>query len=361
MSGERLRLARKQAGYSLRDLATLLNDLVTPQALGRYERNEIRPSPSVLTALAQALAVTEDFLTAASGVEFGRLEFRKHSGTTAQERSLVEAAVLDRVERYIVVEELLGLDSATWRAPFVPRPVNTLADAEEAALDVRHHWRLGLDPIPNLTELLEQQGIKVILITLPDKVSGLTCIVQRAGEARAVPVIVVNGAHGLERRRMTMAHELAHRLLAPVSDMDEEKAANRFASAFLQPAEHLRDEVGRHRQGFGVPELMHTKRLYRVSAAAMLVRFRDLGIITNETMVYIFQTVGRTWRKTEPEPIETNETGRLELPRRYERLCYRALAERLMDDQRAADLLSEDVSVIRQAMRGSHTGRVTTS
>jgi Zn-dependent peptidase ImmA (M78 family) len=55
-------------------------------------------------------------------------------------------------------------------------------------------------------------------------------------------------------------------------------------TAFLRPAPHLREQVGKHRDGFGVAELMVTKRLYAVSAAALLVRLRDLGIITQQTL-----------------------------------------------------------------------------
>ena len=57
-------------------------------------------------------------------------------------------------------------------------------------------------------------------------------------------------------------------------------------------------------------------------------------------MAYIFQTVGRTWRRREPEPIEIERTALLEASRRYERLCYRALAEGLIDEVRAAELLA---------------------
>lgn len=349
MSGDRLRLARKRAGYSLRELAALV-DMVTPQAIGKYERDEIAPSQPVLQALANTLGVTEDFLRASSQVQLGRLDFRKHSGTSAQERSAVEAAVLEQVERYLFVEEKLGLDSANWKAPR-QKTLSSLEAAEEAASHLRRLWNLGDAPIPNLTELLERRGIKVILLPLPERVSGLTCTVQRASSGSLVPAIIVNRSHGLERRRMTMAHELAHRLFRSTDGLDPEKAANRFAGAFLQPAEHMRAEVGRYRQGFGVPELLATKRLYRVSAAALLVRFRDLAIIHSETMVYMFQTVGRTWRRQEPEPLE--DVGQaLELPRRFERLCYRALAERLIDETRAAELLDRDVEAVRLAMKG---------
>lgn len=358
MIGERLRLARKKAGYSLREMASRLGNQVTPQAIGKYERGGMSPSEPVLYALAKALNVTTDFLRAGSAVKLGHIDFRKHSGTSAQERSHVEAAVIEQVERYLQIEEILGLDSASWKGPFEPKAIKSPEDAEEAAIEVRKRWKLGIDPILNLTELLEQQGIKIILLALPTRVSGLTCFIERPGRP-SVPVIVANQMHTLERRRLTIAHELAHRLTRPGGPgSDDEKLANRFAGAFLQPGEHVRGEVGRHRNGFGVPELLHTKRLYRVSAAALVVRFRDLGIISNETMAYIFQTVGRGWRSAEPDPIEpVKSPGTVEAPKRFQRLCYRALAEGLISDAKAAELLGQDIKAIRRSMTGKLADR----
>jgi len=202
-----------------------------------------------------------------------------------------------------------------------------------------------------VTELLEEKGIKVMHLELPDDVSGLTCMIERDSVA-SVPVIVVNSRHSIERRRLTLLHELAHRLVK-ASDIDEEKAANRFASAFLMPALHLREQVGKDRAGFGVAELMVTKRLYAVSAAALLVRLRDLGIITQQTLAYAFQTFGRTWRKTEPQPITTTDALPRETPQRFQRLCYRALAEGLITISKASELLQKPVAAIDKEMRGA--------
>ena len=58
--------------------------------------------------------------------------------------------------------------------------------------DVRKEWQLGIDPIPNMTSLLEDRGIKVLILPLPDGVSGLTASVRRPAHRLAVPVIVVN-------------------------------------------------------------------------------------------------------------------------------------------------------------------------
>lgn len=351
MFGERLQLARKKAGLSLRGLADAIGGQVTPQAIGKYERGEMMPSSTILIALTKALGVSMEFLAAPLEVRLGAIDFRKKSGTSARDRHHVEATVLERVERYLLVEEVLELKSAAWTAPFTQQTVITYEDAEKLAEKLRDKWGLGRDPIPDVTELLEEKGIKVMHLELPDDVSGLTCMIEREGIA-PVPVIVVNSRHSVERRRLTLMHELAHRLMK-VSDVDEEKGANRFASAFLMPALHLREQVGKHRAAFGVAELMVMKRLYAVSAAALLVRLRDLGIITQQTLAYAFQSFGRTWRKTEPQPIATTDADPREVPQRFQRLCYRALAEGLITISKASELLQEPVAAIDKEMRGA--------
>ncbi|SKA28005.1 Zn-dependent peptidase ImmA, M78 family [Enhydrobacter aerosaccus] len=351
MFGDRLQLARKKAGLSLRGLSDAMGGQVTPQALGKYERGEMMPGSTVLIALTKALDISMEFLAAPLEVRLGAIDFRKKSGTSARDRAHVEALVLERVERYLLVEEVLELKSAAWEPPFAPKQISTLEAAEALAMDLRSVWKLGIDPIPDVTELLEEKGIKVMHLELPDSVSGLTCMIERDGVA-AVPVVVVNAHHGIERRRLTLIHELAHRLMI-VEGIDEEKAANRFASAFLMPAPHVRDQVGKHRAGFGVAELMVTKKIYAVSAAALLVRFRDLEIITQQTMVYAFQSFARTWRKTEPQPIATADDQPREQPQRFQRLCYRALAEGLITISKAAELLRKPVAAIDEEMRGA--------
>ncbi|MCR6630141.1 MAG: XRE family transcriptional regulator [Magnetospirillum sp.] len=343
VKGERLLVARKKAGLSLRALADKAGNVVTPQAIGKYERNEMAASPSVVAALAGALDVDAAFLNADSGVRLGQIDFRKLSRTTAQDRAVVEAAVIEHVERYLHIERLLELGSAVWQPPYQRCLVATMDETEEAAERLRDAWRLGEDPIPDLTHLLEEKGLKVLVLHLPDTVSGLTCLVH-GRNADAVPVIVVNRRHGLERRRMTLAHELAHRCMSSNETIDEEKAATRFASAFLMPASHVRREVGKHRSALGVDELMETKRLYRVSAAALLVRFRDLGIIRQETLAYVFQTVGRRWRSEEPDPIRGGSQA--ELPTRFRRLCHRAVSEGLLPKSVAAEYLSQNAEAL---------------
>lgn len=354
MLGDRLRLARKRSGLSLRGLAARLDGQVTAQALSKYENGHMTPSSTVLIALSKALDVPVGYFMHPMQVGLTGVDFRKTSTAGAKERARVEAEVLQHVERYLIIERVLELDSAAWKNPLPKRKreVDSLDEAEKLATEVRGAWELGVNPIPNMTQLLERHGIKVLLLPLPESVSGLTCMVHRPDED-PVPCIVVNQNHSLERRRLSLAHELFHRVVDPKSAVDIEKAANRFAGAFLVPAEHLRQEIGRVRHAFGYQEMMQLKRIYRISAAALLVRCEQLEIISRGTMVNVFQTVGRGWRREEPDELERPEyRGTVEVPARFERLCHWALSEGVISLSKAVELLQEPVSVIETKTKG---------
>lgn len=356
MISQRIKLARKKAGLSLRGLADALDGKVSAQAIGKYERDEMTPSSGILIALSKALGVSISYLMDTQGVELTGVDFRTKANTSAKERAHVETAVIEWIERYLQIERVLELNSAEWETP-VPQlhKLQTIAEAEALADLVRDKWRLGRDPIPNVTELLEEKGLKVLIEELPSRVSGFTCLVNRSGNQTELPVVVVNRQFSLERRRMTLVHELGHRIIDPsaLSEKEEEKAATHFAGAFLMPREHLEQEVGKHRNRLGYKEMMDLKRLYRVSGAALLVRLRDIGIISDSILIYSFQTVARNWRTEEPEPIENTDCrGEMEKPRRFERICYRALAEGLISLTKAAELLRSPIQDVEAGLKG---------
>ncbi len=354
MFGERLKLARKRAGLSLRQLSDALEREVSAQAIGKYERGEMMPSSGVLSRLASVLDVSLEYLLSEQVEKLDGIEFRKASSTTAGTRARVQTEVIDHLQRYLAIEEILGLDRSCWKAPRNGnRFLGTEDEGEILARDLRKEWKLGIEPTPNMTALLEDKGIKVLLFQLPKGVSGLTALVRRSRLGSTVPVIVVNRAITLERRRLTMAHELAHRLIAADSPVDYERASNIFAGAFLVPFDHLVAEIGKQRNALGYREIMHLKRMYRVSAAALLMRLRQVGIIDQSALAYAFQTFARKWRSAEPDPLEPEgEKGEHEVPRRFERLCYWALAEKLISPAKAGELLRQSLSQIEQGLRG---------
>jgi Zn-dependent peptidase ImmA (M78 family) len=338
MIGDRLRLARSAAGLSLRELEGRLGGLVSAQAIGKYERDEMMPGSEVLIALARALGVSEDYLLRQDHVELVGVDFRKQRLTRSKDRARVQAQILTAVERYLEVEDVLAM-STDWHSPKgFPRRAAQPKDAEEAAKLLRDVWSLGVDPLPSLAEFLEEKAIKIIAIQLPERVSGVKANVKKADGSR-IQAIVLNSEHAGERQRFTLSHELGHLVLdlRSVPEKLAEAICNRFAGAFLVPEETLYAELGKNRTSISIRELFSLKELFGVSAQAIAFRAADLEIINESLKRQIFIEFGkRGWRKEEPNPIPS------ENPARFRRLCLRALSEDIISVSKAAELL--DVS-----------------
>lgn len=349
MMGERLKLARASAGLSLRDLSDKIGNLVSAQALGKYERDESMPGSKVLLSLADALGVSEDYLVGQSDITLEAVEFRKNKITRKREEAQIEAAVISHLERYLEVESILQVSSLEWDKPReAPYPVvEDIVEADLAAQSLRDHWNLGNDPVYKLAEFLEERGIKVLALELPDSISGLTCFVRRPKGGR-VPVIVINGLDTGERQRFTLAHELGHMVLEVANGIDEEKTSHRFAGAFLMPAELLRTEIGKHRSSLSLGELFALKRILAVSVQALTYRCKDLGIIHRNTYIELFEVFNeKGWRKPPyAEPFAVQQ----EQPQRFRRLCFRALTEGAISESKVAELLGMSVGQLNREM-----------
>ena len=356
MFGQRLRLARKKAGLSMRTLADQVSPKVTAQAISKYESGKMMPSASVLVGLGKTLGASLDFLTGSQVEALRGIEFRKHSGTSAQDRAKAEAIVTEQLEAYLTVEDILEL--APQDNPFgdlVTECVESFGQIEQIAGGLRRHWALGIDPIPSMAGLLEDKGIMVIEADLPRRFDGLACEVLCHSDRHSTAVVVVSSRTGVERKRFNLAHELAHRVIRATGNPEIrlEKAIDRFAGAFLVSAEHLAEEAGANRHGMTYHELMRLKRLYGVSAAAMLMRLGQVGILPRSAIEYAFRSYARTWRRKEPEPIRDDEGfGAFERPQRFESLVWRALGEQLISPIRAAQFLHRPLASIEREIRG---------
>lgn len=356
MFGQRLKLARKKAGLSMQALGDSISPKVSAQAISKYEADKMMPSSGVLLGLSKSLGVSMDFLMGGQVEALDDVEFRKHSGTSARDRAQAEARVIERLEDYLAIEDILELESnddlfAGLRCDRI--------DSEEAidkkARELRKKWELGVDPIPSMTTLLEDKGIKVIEVDLPERINGLACHVQRGSGQPDTQVIVISSRTNVERKRFTLAHELAHRIITATGnpEIKLERAMNRFAGAFLVPTEHLKAEAGGKRHRMAYDEIIRLKLTYGVSAAAMLMRLGQVEILPRSAVDYAFRSFARSWRKTEPEPIVDGEGfGAFEKPRRYERLVWRALGEELISPVRAAQLLRLSLKAVEEGLRG---------
>lgn len=349
MIGKRLKLARAAAGFSLRDLSAKIDNRVSAQQIGKYERDEDLPGSAVLIALSSALGVSVDYLVGDQEMVLDGVEFRKKQVASKKEQAQIQAKVLHLIERYLMVEEILGLPSTEWDKPReAPFPVRDIAEADLAAQYLRDHWNLGIDPIQNLMELLEERGIKVLVVDSRENIDGLAARVRRS-RGEPVPVIVVRGGVHGERQRFSLAHELGH-MVTDIQGDDKfrERAAHRFAGAFLMPAEALWSNVGRHRTSIGWGELFALKQLLGASAQAITYRCRDLGIFPPVLSQKLFREFSRRGFRSAPhyEPNHLRE----EKAERFARLCYRALAEGAISEPKTAELLNITVRELNRRM-----------
>jgi Zn-dependent peptidase ImmA (M78 family) len=337
---------------SLRQLEDRIAKRVSAQMIGKYERDEATPPDDVLEVLARVLGTTIQALKEGPRLALDGIEFRKRAATTSRERSRLEGQALQRITAYLAIEAALGLSSVVWDKPRgAPYPIRDISDAEHAARSVREHWSLGADPIPCLAELLEERGVKVLSFDLTD-VFGMAAEV-RSARGDTVHVVVVRSDDYSERKRFTLAHELAHIVMDVTGLPDEknvERAAHRFAGAFLMPTEVLWNEIGKRRSSISIGELVQLKKLLGVSIQALTYRCRDLGLINAHVFRGLFLEFSRRgWRSPpyrEPGVMDPKQ----EEPRRFQRLVLRALAEDVVTSQQAADALQIDVIQLDQLM-----------
>ena len=278
MIGDRIYQARVAAGLSLRQLAERMNNYVSAQVIHKYELGKAQPGSDVLIKLAKALGVKVEFFfrPESASVTLSEPAYRKSSRASAKHQESIRAKAKEWVEKYIAVESLFP--AHRFNALKLPkesdRTIRSLDDIEPFARNLRKQWALGIDPIEKLSEVLEDRGVKVAMVDVNERVDGLSCWANET-----IPVLVVKKNQTSDRLRFSMAHELGHLLLLPSKHLDDEKAADRFAGAFLVPEEAAKAELGEHRSSFSFYELMTLREKYGMSVQAWIYRARDLGII----------------------------------------------------------------------------------
>ena len=334
--GERLRLARRAAGLSQRELARKIG--VSAMAISKYERGSATPRSDVLLRLARALNLRVDALLRPARVSVGQPAYRCRKRLPPREEAALLAQVQDWLERYLDIEDLLGCEVRFKFPKGFPFRITSLKEVEDAALELRKAWELGFDPIESLVDVLEDRGIKVGLVDGPDEFDALTLQAKADGPQ---PVIAIKRGLPGDRQRFSLAHELAHLLLQAEPGVDEEKVAHRFAGAFLVPEPVARAELGRKRRSLHLYELHMLKHKYGLSMQAWIHRARELNILPKAAAKQLLKAFReRGWDREEPgDPLPPEE------PQRMQRLILRALEEDWISPSRAAELLGKPLKI----------------
>jgi Zn-dependent peptidase ImmA (M78 family) len=323
-----------------------MDNYVSAQVIHKYELHNATPGSDVLIKLSQALGVKMEFFFKPQFIEIELSEpaYRKRSTVSKKEKEAIRAQTKGWVEKYLEVESLFPNRFKTNVIPQKLRTsLNQMIGIEERVKALRKYWALGLDPIENVTEVLEDQGVKVVMLDSNSQVDGLSCWANGT-----TPVVVVNKNQNSDRLRFSLAHELGHLLLECSKSIDQEKAAYRFAGAFFVPDEVAKRELGSNRTKLSLYELQNLREKYGMSVQAWVHRAQDLEIISDSFAMQIFTS----FRRQGIHKKELGNTLAAEAPKRFERLVIQAVEEGLISDSRGAELLDLSVNELRQKIKG---------
>lgn len=331
-------------GFSLQDLSDAIGNRLNKQLIQRLETGEAKPDSEIISLLGNALKVTSDYFFRDAMVSLEDLTFRKLKKLPVKEQEKVKAQTVDFLERYLELEDMLGLNN---HIPFKPKghKVNNAGDAETAAIQLRKHLKLGEDPLPDVIEMLEENNIKVFLLDADKSFSGMSTIIKnRIG----VIVLNQNPEIPLVRRRFSALHELAHLYLdlSAFSEKDCEKLCDRFAAAMLLPASRIKEHLGEKRTNIIMKELYIIAGQYGISLAAIAYRALNLGIITPS--YHKFFMIKYNQYKTKEK--EFNVYIGKENSERFLQLLIRAVAEEVISTTKAAALNNQKLGAFREIL-----------
>jgi len=339
MLQERLKKLRLSRGLSMEELVATMGGIVTKQAISKYERGLANPSARVLIQLAQALGVKTSSLLVEPEVHIDFIAYRKGCGLKEREQQRIKSFLTVALERWIDLQEITGSKAET-KLPVQSENISKLEDVESIAYKIRQQWKLGFEPISNVTNTFENNNVFVVEVKADEKFDGISAFAKDG--RKKVKAAVVASRQGIagERQRLNLAHELGHLILNVSEKVDEEKAAFRFGAAFLAPGEIVYDEVGTKRTNISFEELLLLKKRLGLSLQAIVYRLKDLGIINQSYYKEWFIHINRQgWKKKEPGELKP------EKPQWLIKTVFHALSENLITLEKAESLLGKKLDI----------------
>ncbi len=341
----RVAQARQRAGLTQDDLAPTVG--LERSALAKIETGARRITALELARIAEAVGERIEWF-----VDEAPPAIVSHrNAVDPGEPSPRIDAVIERVVRAVefVAQHDAELRGTLRAIPPLPEPT-TLAEAEALARQAREEV-LNVEPGESLHGLgakLSAAGVLTFVVDLGADAADAASVLLPAGA-----VAIVNGTFHTGRRRLSLAHEFGHVLIADEYTVDwridnsieanrREHGLDRFARAFLLPETSLREkwrawcaDDNSDLRAAAVRTASH----YRVDMSTLARRLRDLNLINDRQAGYV-RTV-RTGRAdlVEYDLVVADELPGGELPREYAAAVLRLFKSETISDVRALDLL----------------------
>jgi Zn-dependent peptidase ImmA (M78 family)/transcriptional regulator with XRE-family HTH domain len=283
----------------------------TKQAsVSRAEAGVHEPQSATLQSWARALRYPEEFFSHRSEAPpLPRLYWRKQVKLgKLDQRAIVSRIAITCMNIQALVRSVEMPDAD---APGITLGVGSRS-ASEAARHLRTQWRVQPGPIEDLTQLVESNGILVVMLPSAEGFQGVSI---RDARKDLPPVIFLSADDPVDRQRWTMAHEVGHIVLhhhlPSVGNHTEdelEDEANEFAGEFLMPANEIRHQFTWRTD---LAELAQMKLHWRTSMMALIRRGRRLERITENQAKRLYVLMSKSGYRTDepnrlsPEPPAT--------------------------------------------------------
>lgn len=336
---EKIKSGRKLRSFSQQKLADEIG--VSKQMISKYENSISTPSSNVLIKLAKSLRLSLDYFFTPSTVELGAINFRKKSRLSVKRLDAIKEEVKLKLSNYLEIENILNIDNV-FDIPAQKKKMNSVLDIEGIVRQIREEWQIGFDPVHNITQLLEDQEIKIIEIAEKENLfDGMAALIDEK-----YAVIVINENFPIERKRFTLLHELGHLILdiPNCEPKEEENYCNHFAAEFLFPKTDVFKEFGKKKRSISIQELIEAQKKYGMSIQAIVYRLRDANIISKNQQTNFYRQINFDKQlkiQVDKERFETPEFSH-----RYKQLVYRAYSQELISASKTANLLGENINEI---------------
>lgn len=331
-------------GRALRDFtqARLAQDAsLDRSALAKIETGQRRVSALELANIAEALDLRIDWFTTPSPPA---MVSHRNMGDPGGANPTIDARIEGLVRDVLFVSEQRPALLPGTPAP-VPSPTSH-HEAEELAKDARQ--TLGVPPeapLPDLAATLAQVGLLAFSFDLGGQSADAATVLLEKGA-----VTLINGHLSVGRRRIALAHELCHYLVADdytidwrvsmASDAEAREAAfDRFARALLLPGQGLA-AAWRRNSAHGLRlAAVRTASAFQVDMATLARRLEELDLATHTQCADIRQV--RTTKADIVEwglhvPHELEPPG---LPTEFQKAVLELYRRELISESRALELL----------------------
>lgn len=337
-----LTLGRESRGLTQAELAASVP--FGQGTLSKYETGVLSPPIEAAEELGRALGYPVPFFYQ-PGSPYGFPPFHYRKRKKLSKKALGKIIAEMNIKRMHVHKLSISYSANTNR--FIPEidmdefqgRSKKNVEIEDVARTIREAWMLPAGPIPNMVELLEENGGIVIPCDFGSDL--IDAISQRID---GLPVLFfVNTSAPADRVRHTLAHELGHMVLHTTGFKDDdemEREADEFAGAFLLPY----DEIRVHLRKFDLRHLANMKSYWKVSMASIAVRASRLNLVSQyQTKRFFMEMSMLGYRKREPNepPPEAPKMLRAMVDFHRRSLGY--------SDDEMADLLCLTTAEFRQA------------